>query len=139
MYGANRKQLLVCIERKSRLVRIGKIKDLRAHKVNHLTEKLLRNEKVITITNDNGTEFRRPQTSQYPIYYCDPMKPHQRGSVENVIGTLRRYIKRNTDLELLDERRIKEIEDTLNQTPRKMFHYRTPYKIYYKCRVALVV
>lgn len=139
MYGANKKQVLVCIERKSRLIRLGKINLLSAEKVNNLTEHLLKNEKVITITNDNGTEFRKPKTSKFPIYYCDPMRPNQRGSVENVIGTLRRYITRKTDLNYIDEIKLKEIEDILNQTPRKIFDYLTPYEVYYKCKVALVV
>lgn len=139
MYGANRKQLLVCLERKSRLVRLAKMEVVNAQVISKLTEKTLKKDKVLSITNDNGTEFRRPETCKYPIYYCDPMKPHQRGSVENVIGALRRLIKRSTDLEQISEKRLKQIEDYINKTPRKMFNYRTPYEVYYGKKVALVV
>ena len=107
MYGANKKQLLVCIERKTRLVRIEKMNSTRAQDVHNLTSKALKKDKVLSITNDNGTEFRRPHLSKYPIYYCDPMKPYQRGSVENVIGSLRRLVKRTTDLEKMTGKRVK--------------------------------
>jgi IS30 family transposase len=139
MYGANRKQLLVCLERKSRLIRLGKMENTQAKEVNLLTENLLKNEKVLSITNDNGTEFRRPETSKYMLYYCDPMKPNQRGSIENVIGVLRKYIKRSTNLDELSNDDLKKIEDHLNKTPRKIFDYRTPFEVYYKKKVALVV
>jgi transposase, IS30 family len=139
MYGANRKQLLICLERKSRLVRIGKMTTVNAREVSKMTEELLDKEKVLSITNDNGTEFRKPETCKYPIYYCDPMKPNQRGSVENVIGSLRKYIKRSTDVEILNDQDIKDIENTINNTPRKMFDYQTPFEVYYKKKVALIV
>ncbi|MCP3928709.1 MAG: IS30 family transposase [Bacteroidetes bacterium] len=139
MYGANKKQLLVCIERKTRLVRIEKMNSTRAQDVHNLTSKALKKDKVLSITNDNGTEFRRPHLSKYPIYYCDPMKPNQRGSVENVIGSLRRLVKRTTDLEKMTDKRVKEIESYINNTPLKMFDYQTPYEVYYKKKVALIV
>ena len=138
MYGANRQQLLVCLERKSRFVRLAKMPNTNAAVISKLTEKILRKEKVITITNDNGTEFRRPDTCKYPIYYCDAMKPNQRGSVENVIGSLRKLVKRTTDLNLMSDKRIKQIEKYINQVPRKMFGYRTPYEIYFNKKVALI-
>ncbi|MAE58546.1 MAG: hypothetical protein CME69_06670, partial [Halobacteriovorax sp.] len=114
MFGANRKQLLVCIERKTRLVRIRKMTSTRADEVHQLTKKALKNDKVLSITNDNGTEFRKPHLSSYPIYYCDPMKPNQRGSVENVIGSLRKLVKRTTDLDKMTDKRVREIENYIN-------------------------
>ena len=39
MYGANRKQLLVCIERKTRLVRIEKMTSTRAEDTHRLAKK----------------------------------------------------------------------------------------------------
>ena len=138
MYGANRKQILVCLERKSRFVRLGLMKRIDSNSVNILTKELLKNEKVLSITNDNGSEFRK-KIDDIPVYHCDPMRPDQRWSVENVIGQLRSYIKRNTSLELINCRELKEIEDKINLRPRKMFDYQTPYEVYYKKKVALAV
>ncbi len=138
MYGVNRQQLLVCLERKSRFVRLAKMLNTNAAIISKLTEKILKKEKVVTMTNDNGTEFRRPETCKYPIYYCDAMKPQQRGSVENVIGSLRRLIKRTTDLNFMSDKKIKQIEKYINKAPRKMFGYRTPYEVYFNKKVALI-
>lgn len=139
MYGANRKQLLICLERKSRFIKIGKMSSSNAREVSLQTENLLKNEKVLTITNDNGTEFRKPNTCKHKIYYCDAMKPQQRGSVENVIGLLRSKIKRTTDLDKLSEQEIRTLENNFNQNPKKMFNFRTPYEIYYRKKVALII
>lgn len=139
MYGLNRNQLLVCQERKSRYVKLAIMETTKAEETNLLTQKLLKTEKVLSITNDNGTEFRRPETSNYPIYYCDPFSPNQRGSVENVIGTLRNKIKRSTDIKAFTDVDLNAIENWINKRPRKMFNYRTPYEVYLKQKVALVM
>jgi len=139
MYGANRKQLLVCLERKSRFVKIAKMESIKADEVNELTLNLLNEEKVLSLTNDNGSEFRKKLKSSIPVYHCDPLRPDQRGSVENVIGVLRRKVKRNTDLEKMSERDIGALETWINLVPRKMFDFKTAYEVYYKKKVALVL
>ena len=139
MYGANSKQVLACVERKTRITRLGFIPDIKSKAVNKKTEKLLKSFKVLSITNDNDPSFRKKMDWTVPVYFCDPMKPQQRGTVENTIGQLRRYIKRDTDLSELGEAGLKRIEHIINNTPRKMFGYRTPFEMYYKKKVALVL
>ncbi len=73
-----------------------------------------------------------------PVYYCDPLEPQQRGTVENTIGLIRRYITRKTDLEELGETAIAHIENMLNHRPRKVLDYRTPHEVFYGKKVALV-
>ena len=138
MYAANLKQVLVCLDRKSRLVRLGKVEGRTAREFNNLTEKLLTKEKVLTITNDNGSEFRKSYEMRVPVYHCDPLRPDQRESVESVIGTLRILIKRNTDLDKLGRSGIKKIEKLINNRPRKIFNYKTSYEVHYGVKVALV-
>lgn len=141
MYGANQKRLLVCVDRKSRLSKITKLTGSRVIDVTRLTNKLLKqtNRKVHTITNDNGPEFRRPDGSIAPVYYCYPRRPQQRGTVENTIGLIRQYIKRRHDLDLFTDQDIKRIEDLLNSRPRKCLDYKTPYEVFYQKTVALVL
>lgn len=138
MYAGNREQVLVCLERKSRMVILEPIGKVTSKKVNELTKKVLKNKKVLTITNDNGPEFRKKLNWNVPVFYCDPMKPNQRGSVENVIGTIRMFISRKTDLNELGRSGIKEVEREINLRPRKIFNYKTPYEIYFNKKVALV-
>ena len=54
MFGANRKQLLVCLERKSRLIRLAKMPTTVASDVSKLTEKTLKNEEKLK----NNRPFR---------------------------------------------------------------------------------
>lgn len=138
MYAANKEQLLVCQERKSRYIVVEPIGKVTSEKVNLITEQMLKDKKVLSITNDNGSEFRKKMEWSIPVYHCDPMRPDQRGSIENVIGTLRLYITRKTDLSCLGQQGIKDIESKVNLRPRKMFDYQTPYEIYFKKEVALV-
>ena len=56
-------------------------------------------DKVLSLTNDNRTEFRKLHLSSY---YFDPMKPNQRGS-------LRGLVKKTTYLEGMTQKRDKEL------------------------------
>ena len=93
----------------------------------------------MSITNDNGSEFRRLMNKNFPVYFCNPMRPQQRGTVENTIGVLRKQIKRKTDLVELGDEQIKKLEDSFNLVPRKGLDYKTPFEVFYDKTVALVV
>jgi transposase, IS30 family len=83
-----------------------------------------------TLTWDNGSEMARHAriTAQtgIAVYFADPHAPWQRGSNENMNGLLREYLPKGTDLSLVSAERLQEIEDELNDRPRKRFGYRTP-------------
>lgn len=140
MYGANKQQLLICTDRKSKYTKISKIKTLTSKWVNLETKRLLKStgKRAYTITNDNGTEFRGCTDIGVPIYYCTPMTPQQRGTVENTVGLIRQFISRKTDLNTLKNEDIKHIEDLINHRPRKSLDYKTPYEVFYNKSVALV-
>jgi len=141
MYGANKKQLLVCTERKSRYTIIKLMPKTNSTVISKLTLKVLKssNRPYYSITNDNGTEFRGDSIKGIPVYYCDPLKPQQRGTIENTIGMLRRNISRKTDLEELGRKGIKRIEKNFNLKPRKYLGYKTPFEVFYNKKVALAV
>jgi IS30 family transposase len=140
MYVKDRKRILVCIERKSRFIKIEKIKEPFSLYLNDQTKNLLEqtHKSILTITNDNGSEFMDAFSFKIPIYYCDPYKPQQRGSVENVIGSLRQYIKRTDEFSSISPEDLQKIEDRLNLRPRKVLGFKTPYEVLYNKRVALV-
>jgi IS30 family transposase len=97
--------------------------------VRKLTDKLLKEagRRVYTITNDNGGDFKRKSNLKHPIYFCDPMKPQQRGTVENTIGLLRQYIKRKIDISKMTKKDFLELEKKINLRPRKVLGYKTPF------------
>ena len=140
MFGSDRKTLLVCLERKSRFVLIDKVKEPYRNQLTRQTFSLFgrANAKVLTLTNDNGNEFMDADKIEIPVYYCDPHSPHQKGSVENTIGLLRRDIKRTTDITRLSRKDLLKLQNKLNHRPRKCLAYRTPYEVMYGKTVALV-
>ncbi|NBV29113.1 IS30 family transposase [bacterium] len=139
MYGAKGNQLLVCADRKSRLIKIGRVTDKKVISVNKLTANILSStgKPIHTITNDNGPEFRYSHGLVAPVYYCHPRKPQQRGTVENAIGLIRQYIKRKTDLSALSDEDLQAVENCINFRPRKCLDYKTPYEVFYGTNVAL--
>lgn len=133
-------KLLVCTERKSRFTRIEPYQKFDAKMIGIKTLEMITplGRPVRTITNDNGPEFRGDRDHGIPVYYCDPRKPQQRGTVENTIGILRKRLTLKTDLSKLTKNGLKKIEDALNLRPRKCLGYRTPYEVFFNTKVALV-
>lgn len=144
MQSAHQKQVLVCVERKSRFMRLKKIPLRRAAIVDQLTKEMIsknnkgKKAKALSVTNDNGSEFRPDNKLGIPVYFADPHKPQQRGTVENTIGLLRQYLPRSANLDDLTEQDIQDIEDSLNNRPRKSLGYRTPKEIFTGKNVALL-
>lgn len=140
MYIADKRQILVCTDRRTRLTKLAVMKESNSNYVNDLTLKLLleTGKPVLSITNDNGSEFRKPLKVQIPVYHCDPLRPDQRGTVENMIGVLRKQIPRSTKLDKIGEQGIKEIERQFNLRPRRGLGFKCPYEVFYETKVALV-
>jgi len=137
-FAASKKPLLICVDRKSRLIRLKRVPNLKAHTVNKCTVKLIASlgRKAYSVTNDRGTEFKIP-IKTIKTFYCDPQTPQQRGTVENSIGLIRQYIKRETDPSLLTPNLIKRIERKLNLRPRKTLGGLTPFEVFHNKTVAL--
>ena len=140
LFIGKRRKILVCTDRKSRYTKIDKLYEATAKGVSIATKHLLQStgKKIYSITNDNGSEFNGGPNMAVPVYYCDPLKPQQRGTVENTIGLIRQYLKRSTDFNQLTDETVQEIEDAINLRPRKCLDYRTPYEVFYGKSVALV-
>ena len=140
-YGANKKQILICTDRKTRYSMLSRLERATGENVQKATIKLLKRSKkrTYTMTNDNGTEFKANLPIGIPIYFCKPLRPDQRGTVENTIGLIRQYITRKTDLEKMSDREIRNIEDILNKRPRKILGFKTPYELFNNQSVALAV
>jgi IS30 family transposase len=94
MHTLNGNQILVCVDRKSRLTKMRRVKTRTTLAVGDLTEKPISetNKKAYPITNDNGGDFKGRSRMKLKTYFCDPLKPQQRGKIENTIGLIRQYI-----------------------------------------------
>ena len=85
-----------------------------------------------TVTMDNGAENTNHKTIKQTLdmnsYFCHPYHSWEKGTIENTIGRIRRYIPKGTSIDEIPAEYIQEIEHTLNNTPRKCLNFLTPYE-----------
>ena len=116
----------VTIERKTRYVQL----QLLARKTAKLKEKAVNDNyqkiPLKTMTTDNGTENLNHKNWKMQTYFTTPYHSWEKGSVENIIGRLRRYIPKKTSIEHLTADELGYIEWEMNNTPRKCLNYLTP-------------
>jgi transposase, IS30 family len=128
--------LLVVIERKSRKIRLKKLKRKTAALVAEGMSELLGyyQESVKTITYDNGTENSFHQRINKKLkcksYFCNPYHSWEKGSVENAAGLVRRYFPKKTDFAKVTEKQLKRVENLINNRPRKLLKYETPQEVF---------
>mgnify|MGYP002136401897 CR=1 FL=1 len=139
LFSKQKTILSVQSERKSKLIRMHKATNKSAEEtVNALVKTIesLPHELFKTITFDNGTENVRHGEIQkeYALetYFCDPFASWQKGGVENANKLIRQYLPRKTDLSKLTDRDIYEIQEKLNNRPRKCLNYLTPNEVIQK-------
>jgi transposase, IS30 family len=131
--GANHKGGLLTInDRRTGMVKIRKIKDKTSKHVSQLIIQLLKKEKVkiYTLTSDNGHEFANHKEVStkldIDVFFADPYCSWQRGSNENLNGLIRQYFPKKTNFDFVTASEIREVQNQLNNRPRKRFEYRTP-------------
>jgi IS30 family transposase len=135
--------LVTLVERKSGLVRIGRLNNLRSVTTMTMLERCLRDLPAKlrrSITFDNGSEFsehrRLTDKLGLAVYFAEPYKAWQRGANENANGLLRQYFPKGTDFKCIHAREVARVEQLLNQRPRRRLRYRNPFEIIAKhmCR-----
>jgi len=85
---------------------------------------------VRSVTSDNGTENTNHAAVSAAIdvsmYFCHPYASWEKGTVENTVGRVRRFIPKGTSLSPYTNTYIQRLENKLNSTPRKCLAYLTP-------------
>ena len=125
---ASPQTLVVVRERLSRKLFVTKVPQLK-HSMNGFKD-LLQNNAVYSLTLDNGVENTRYKELNIPTYFCDPYSSWQKGSVENAIGLIRRFIPKKSDLKYFSQNQIQSFVDTINNTPMKVLGYKTPNQVF---------
>ena len=127
--------LLVLTERKTRFEIIRRMPNKSAECTQHeldVIERRLRGRfKSVfkTITTDNGGEFYGNGIVNASVYggvrfehfYCHPYCSNERGSNEIQNRFIRRFVKKSTDIASVSKKRVKEIQDYINNYPRALF------------------
>jgi transposase, IS30 family len=127
--------LLTMVDRKSKLTFVRKTKDKSAVQIQTAIENIYLNSTlpIITLTSDNGTEFSSHQSISDNIscdfYFARPYRSGDRGLNENTNGLIRRYVPKGTNFDTIPEEVIQQIENDLNNRPRKSLKFKTPNEV----------
>lgn len=149
--GKGRACLLVLVERMSRETLIFKLRsqtqkevlrqfDLYEKKIGYKRFK----EKFKSITVDNGSEFldwrklersciSKGKQARTQIYFCHPYHAWERGTNEQINGHLRRFIPKGSAIAKYSRKAILEIQEWLNNYPRKLLNGKSSREIVQGC------
>ena len=125
--------LLVLVDRTTLLTKLIKLPNKNA---DNTAQEIMQwvsdfgHQKIKSFTFDNGLEFAKhyliTETFKIPTYFTRPYTSQDKGTVENRIGVIRRWFEKGKDLTDVSEKRIKQIQDYLNNRPVRKFQYLTP-------------
>ncbi|WNY26561.1 IS30 family transposase ISCARN114 [Methanolapillus ohkumae] len=132
--------LQVIVDRVTRYTWINLLNDKSAHE---MMEKAIATLKQLdpafrkTITFDNGTEnaahMRLKDELDIDTYFCHTYSSWEKGTVENTIGIIRRIFPKSTNFSLISIKQVKELEEWLNNRPRKCLNFMTPLEVMKLC------
>lgn len=125
--------LLVMTERTTLITTLDKLKGKDSKIVQELiSDRVSRigSSWIKTMTFDNGKEFAQHKkiADQHGVktYFTRPYTSQDKGTVENRIGLIRRFLPKKTDLNLVSDKRVKEIEKLINNRRVRKFGYISP-------------
>lgn len=143
--GVSRSCLLVLTERKTRMEIVRKMPTQGASSVVAELDRLEHTLKqdfskmFKTITVDNGVEFsdyegmrksKLYKGNRTDLYYCHAYSSYERGSNENANKLIRRHVPKGYDTDKVSKRKVKYIEDWINDLPRKLFNWHTSRQLF---------
>lgn len=127
--------IVTIVDRKSKLLRMKKV----ARKTSTLVRQAICSElkglTVHTLTSDNGCEFAEHRKIAKSLgagfYFCHPYSSWERGLNENTNGLIRQFFPKYMKFATITDEQIKQVEDKLNNRPRKSLGYQTPNEVYF--------
>lgn len=129
----SRAALTLLHDRKSRFTRLKKIPNMKPSTNAAALVEMGKTLRCHTITHDNGIENKNHETVAAALsiqtFFCNPYSSWEKGSVENTIGRIRRFIPKGANINDYSDEDIATIEHWLNHTPRKCLGFKTPYEI----------
>lgn len=141
---ANPVSLHALVERKSRYLKLTKIlRNTSGCVQKAILRRLSPLPKSIrlSLTYDNGFEntehLEINRELETRSYFCHPYHSWEKGTVENAIGLVRRFIPKKSDLQKIPTTEISQIENLINNRPRKCLNYQTPKEAFKSLRGAV--
>ncbi len=137
IHGRGKACVVTVVERKTGLVRIGRLPGATMKETLNRTVSILweDRERVLTITSDNGTEFHNYKELESAldtkVYFASPHHAWERGTNENTNGLIRQYLPKGTALGKLTQPECDRIAEILNNRPKLRHGFLTPNEVYY--------
>ena len=134
--SSGRAAVVTMVERKSRLIRLVRVSRKTARAVSRAVISALApiGARVMSFTMDRGSEFADHALIESVLgakaYFADAYCAWQRGSNEQHNGLVRQYLPRRIALRGVNQEQIDNIENKLNNRPRKTLGYRTPLEVF---------
>lgn len=132
----HRQAMVTMTERKSKLLKIKKVVQKTGILVGQAICQKLAGLQVHTLTSDNGREFSEhakiAKKLAADFYFCHPYSSWERGLNENTNGLIRQYFPKKTEFDKISHWQIRQVEQKLNNRPRKTLNYQTPNEVYFK-------
>ena len=124
------------VDRKSRFVYIVKMSDRKSKTVVNSFIASMKSWPVKhsrTMTYDNGKEMSEhklfTRKTGMPVYFAHPYSSWERGTNENTNGLIRRFFPKGTDFNQVSAEDLQEVQDWLNNRPRKILGYKSPIEV----------
>jgi len=127
------------VERTTRAVILVKLRSKNSTDVREAFEKEFKElptQMKKSLTYDNGTEMAQHKLftkhTKVQVYFTHPYSPWERPTNENTNGLLRDYFPKGTDLSKFSKKQLKNIQNELNERPRKVLNWETPKDVFNK-------
>jgi len=132
----NTKCLLVLVDRYSRLTMVLKLENRTKESIFSAFEQLKNKVKIIEIVTDNDIAFscwrELEQRFKLKIFFTHPYRSWEKPLVEQTNKLIRQFIPKRTNLRLVSERKLLEIDRFINHKPRQCLNYLTSYEKHYQ-------
>jgi transposase, IS30 family len=128
--------LLTVNDRATGMLKMAKIDSKEANVIEAKLIEILEDWKPFlqTITSDNGKEFANhiaiAEALNILYFFAKPYQSWQRGANENLNGLIRQYFPKKSDFNLIKKDYVQEIENKLNNRPRKRYGFKTPNEVF---------
>ncbi len=124
--------LLVITESLTKLTKIKLLENRKNDYVNEAIFSLLKDEVVNSITTDNDIAFQHWKDIEKQlntnIFFTDPYASWQKGLVENINRWIREFIPKKTNLKLVSNTLLTDIENYLNNKARMILNGDSSYE-----------
>jgi IS30 family transposase len=136
--GKDNKSMIGTIaERSTRAVLIVPLENKKASTVRKAFAEALQTlpeQMLQSMTHDNGTEMAEhklfTRDTKIKVYFAHPYCSYERGTNENTNGLIRAFFPKGTDFRTVHSGKLREVQDLLNNRPRKCLDWRTPKEVF---------